>query len=258
LIGSQMTTETAGVLHRLGRRSRKRFAQRSSDLRPARSCGKAARSRSSPVASSIAATANDALWGSTPIKTSIMRAYLRFGRTCVPSACTEDIPTSSPCSHTSFEPLRVPFSTAGREPRTSQPTSCGRQEVRERSLDRHPRSLAALETTKLLLGVKQVGSSPNQRLRWVSSYGKILAGERVCSVCARKHRGWRLSLFFASSRPLAWTMSDRLLDGKRPASSPRYWSMQRPPRTATPPSTRPRSPASRGWPGLISASTEKG
>jgi Integral membrane protein TerC family len=38
--------------------------------------------------------------------------------------------------------------------------SYGRQEVRERSLcNRRPGSLAALETTRLLLGVKQVGSS---------------------------------------------------------------------------------------------------
>jgi hypothetical protein len=38
------------------------------------------------VASSTASTANDALWGSTPIST-FMRAYLRFGRT---SATTID------------------------------------------------------------------------------------------------------------------------------------------------------------------------
>ena len=37
--------------------------------------------RSSPVASSSATTANDALWGSTPMSTFIMHAYLRFGRT---------------------------------------------------------------------------------------------------------------------------------------------------------------------------------
>jgi hypothetical protein len=41
------------------RRSGNRFAQRSSDLRPERSCGKEARSRSSPLASSTAATATD-------------------------------------------------------------------------------------------------------------------------------------------------------------------------------------------------------
>src|SRR5215216_6939762 len=64
------------------------------------------------------------------------------------------------CSHTSFESLRAPRAPAGRKPRTSQPTLCGRQEVRERSLcNRYPRSLAALETTELLTRVKQVGSS---------------------------------------------------------------------------------------------------
>ena len=56
------------------RRSGNRFAQRSRDLKPARSCGKEARSRSSPVASSTAATATDALWGSTPISTFMARA----------------------------------------------------------------------------------------------------------------------------------------------------------------------------------------
>src|SRR5215213_10111920 len=64
------------------RRSGNRLAQRSRALKPVRFCGKLARSRSSPLASSIAATATDALWGSTPIST-FMRAYLRFGRTSV-------------------------------------------------------------------------------------------------------------------------------------------------------------------------------
>jgi hypothetical protein len=53
----QMPTEAPGVLHRLGRRSGNRFAQRSRALKPVRSCGKLARSRSSPVASSTTATA---------------------------------------------------------------------------------------------------------------------------------------------------------------------------------------------------------
>jgi hypothetical protein len=35
------SAEAAGVLHRLGRRWGNRLAQRSRDLRPARSCGKA-------------------------------------------------------------------------------------------------------------------------------------------------------------------------------------------------------------------------
>ena len=139
----QVPTQTTGVLHRLGRRSGKRFAQRSRDLKPARSCGKEARSSSSPVASSTAATATEPLWGSTPMRT-FMGAYLRFGRISAPSACAKDIPTSVLCSHTSFESLRPPRAPAGRKPRTSQPTLCGRQEVRERSLyNRYPRSLAA-------------------------------------------------------------------------------------------------------------------
>jgi hypothetical protein len=54
----QVPTETTGVLHRLGRRSGNLLAQRSRALNPARSCGKEARSSSSPVASSTAATAN--------------------------------------------------------------------------------------------------------------------------------------------------------------------------------------------------------
>src|SRR5215204_4356743 len=56
-------------------RSGNRFAQRSRYLKPVRSCGELARSRSSPLAS-----ATDALWGSTPMST-FMRAHLRFGRT---------------------------------------------------------------------------------------------------------------------------------------------------------------------------------
>jgi hypothetical protein len=59
--------EPAGVLHRLGRRSGNRLAQRSSDLKPERSCGKLARSRSSLVASSSTAKATDALSGDRPL-----------------------------------------------------------------------------------------------------------------------------------------------------------------------------------------------
>jgi hypothetical protein len=46
------------------------------------------------VASSIAATAKDVLWGSTPMRT-FMDAHLRFGQASVPSACAKDIPTTS-------------------------------------------------------------------------------------------------------------------------------------------------------------------
>jgi hypothetical protein len=115
------------------RRSGNRLAQRSSDLKPERSCGKLARSRRSLVASSTAATATDALWGSTPISTfSCARTSVSVGPS-PPSTRAKDIPSSCR-AHTSFESLRTPFSTAGRKPRTSQPTLCGRQEVRERSL----------------------------------------------------------------------------------------------------------------------------
>ena len=58
------------------------------------------------MASSTAATATDALWGSTPMST-FMRAYLRFGRTSKPSTRAKDNPTSCR-AHTSFEPLRTP------------------------------------------------------------------------------------------------------------------------------------------------------
>jgi hypothetical protein len=62
------------------RRLGNRFAQRSKAFKPAWFCGKPARSRSSPVAWSRAATATEPLWGSTPIKT-FMSAHLRFGGT---------------------------------------------------------------------------------------------------------------------------------------------------------------------------------
>src|SRR5215204_3048724 len=111
---------------------------------------------SSPT-SSTAATATDALWGSTPIKTFI-RTNLRFGRISVVIG-VKDIPTSGGAptpllSHSTRRSLRR---EAGRE--QANP-SYGRQEVHERSLyNRRPRSLAALETTELLTRVKQVGSS---------------------------------------------------------------------------------------------------
>jgi hypothetical protein len=93
----------------------------SKDLRPARFCGKLARSTSSPPASSTAATATDALWGSTPIKT-FMSARTSVSVEPLPLA-REGHSDFGPCSHTSFESLRTPRSPAGREPRTSQPIS---------------------------------------------------------------------------------------------------------------------------------------
>jgi hypothetical protein len=79
------------------RRSGNRFAQLSRTLKPVRSCGKLVRSTSSPVAWSTTATATDALWGSTPIKT-FMRAYLRFGRT--PAIGTREGHSDFvPCTH---------------------------------------------------------------------------------------------------------------------------------------------------------------
>ncbi len=70
-----------------------------------RFCGKLARSRSSPVASSTAATANEALWGSTPIKTC-MSAHLRFGGTFA-IVSREGHSDFGRCSQTSFESLRA-------------------------------------------------------------------------------------------------------------------------------------------------------
>src|SRR5215207_3192992 len=90
----QVPTEAAGVLHRpttLGE-----------PFRPAlegpqafsRFCRKLARSTSSPTASSTTATATDALWGSTPIKTFMSARTSVFGRTSLPWARAKDIPTS--------------------------------------------------------------------------------------------------------------------------------------------------------------------
>src|SRR5215216_4119879 len=141
------------------RRSANLLAQRSRDLRPARFCGKLARSRNSPVASSSAATATEPLWGSTPIKT-FMSAHAppfrwdlrhRLARRTFRLRACAPIPL---LSHSARRRHRRDASLEQANP------SYGRQEVRERSLyDRHPRSLAALETTELLSRVKQVGSS---------------------------------------------------------------------------------------------------
>ena len=54
--------------------------ERSRALKPARFCGKLARSMSSPTCSSTAARATDALWGSTPIKTFMSAGTSVFGR----------------------------------------------------------------------------------------------------------------------------------------------------------------------------------
>ena len=50
------------------------------------------------MASSTAATANDALWGSTPIST-FMRAYLRFGRTSATIDASEGHSDFVPCTY---------------------------------------------------------------------------------------------------------------------------------------------------------------
>ena len=115
------------------RRSGNRLAQRSSHLKPERSCGKVARSRSSPNASSTAATATPTPCGDRPLLalSHARVAPFRWGplshrrerRTFRLRAA--HIPLLSHSAH------RAP---AGRKPRTSQPTSHGRQEIRERSL----------------------------------------------------------------------------------------------------------------------------
>ena len=75
------------------RRSENLLAQRSRALKPTWFCGKAARSRSSPVASSMAATATELLWASTPIKT-FMSARTSVSVGPSPSTRAKDIPTS--------------------------------------------------------------------------------------------------------------------------------------------------------------------
>jgi hypothetical protein len=65
-----------------------------------RSCGKEARSRSSPLASSSAATANDALWGSTPISTFMSaRTSVSVGPPPPPSARVGHSYYFVPCTH---------------------------------------------------------------------------------------------------------------------------------------------------------------
>ena len=50
------------------------------------------------MASSTAATATDALWGSTPMST-FMRAYLRFGRTSATIDAREGHSDFVPCTY---------------------------------------------------------------------------------------------------------------------------------------------------------------
>jgi hypothetical protein len=88
------------------------------------------------VASSIAATASATLFVGIDsdehlhkiARTSVSVGPLPLAREghSYSFGCSAPIPLSS---HS------APFSTAGRKPRTSQPTLCGRQEVRERSLN---------------------------------------------------------------------------------------------------------------------------
>src|SRR5215211_926516 len=90
------------------------------------------------------------------------RMHLRFGRSSLPLAREghSDFGSSAPIPLSSHSARRRHRRDASLE--QANP-SYGRQEVRERSLyDRHPKSLAALETTKLLSRVKQVGSSPTR------------------------------------------------------------------------------------------------
>jgi len=94
----RVTPEASCVLHSptaLGEPSR----QCSRRLKPARFCGKEARSRSWPLASSIAPTATEPLWGSTPISTFMSaRASVSVGPPSPPSACAKGIPTSGSAS----------------------------------------------------------------------------------------------------------------------------------------------------------------
>jgi hypothetical protein len=113
------------------RRSGNLLAQRLRALKPVRSCGKLARSRSSPPASSTAATATDALWGSTPIKTFMS------ART---SVSAESLPLARE-GHSDFGPCSIPLlSHSARHGRRRDASreqanpSYRRQEVHERSL----------------------------------------------------------------------------------------------------------------------------
>ena len=103
-------------------RSGNRFAQRLSDLRPARFCGKLARSTNSPT-SSTAATATPTLCGDRPrSRPSHERRHLRFSRILATTiGVREGHSDFERCSHTSFESLRTPRSPAGHKPRISQP-----------------------------------------------------------------------------------------------------------------------------------------
>src|ERR687889_373880 len=94
--------------------------------------------------------------------------HLRFGRTSVPSARAEDIRTSCLCSHTSFEPLRTP-GTGGTQAQNKPARLAGGRKFASDPKNRRPRSLAALETTKLLSRVKQVGSPDCSKSRQLVS-----------------------------------------------------------------------------------------
>ena len=93
------------------------------------------------MASSTAATATDALWGSTPMRT-FMRTHLRFGRTS--AIAREGHSDFVPCSHTSFESLRA--SGSGGTQAENKPTHLtGDRKFASDPCNRRPRSLAAAD-----------------------------------------------------------------------------------------------------------------
>jgi hypothetical protein len=143
----QVTTEPAGVLHHLGRRSGNRLAQCWRDLKSALFCGKLARSRNSPTCSSIAATATPTPCGDRPrSRPSHERTHLRFGRTPLPPlACAKDIPTSgsAPIALLSHFARRTLRWDASRE--QANPSLMGDRKFRSDPCNRHPRSLAAAD-----------------------------------------------------------------------------------------------------------------
>src|SRR5215207_2660937 len=98
--------------------------------------------RSSPLASSTAATATDALWGSTPMST-FMRAHLRFDRTSAIDARE---------GHSDFVPFTYLFlvtphaaGTGGTQAENKPARLAGDRKFASDPYNRYPRSIAAAD-----------------------------------------------------------------------------------------------------------------
>jgi hypothetical protein len=143
------------------RRSGKRFAQRSRVRSPLRLAAKVSCPTNSPC-SSFSTRQRLSPYGDLRRSLSPCLAPSSFALGTTASWRAEDNPTLSKI-HASVGPPRSPFSTAGRRPRTSQ-LSCTYKGGMDFASDpyRRPRSLQRLQTTELLLTVKQVGTSVNK------------------------------------------------------------------------------------------------